>query len=200
MPVDSRKKIAVFSSGEGSTLTKIHEACQRGNLPAEILLIISNKAHSGAIERAKRHAIDSYLFDTGNNEDTIKTENDLVGLLKQSKIDWILLLGFTRKIGPKLLTAFNNRIINTHPSLLPKYGGKGFYGRKIHEAVLASGDILTGATVHLVNEEYDSGEILGQIEIPVLPNDSATTLEARVKKTEKAHLIKVLNELWKNNN
>ena len=200
MPVDSRKKIAVFSSGEGSTLTKIHEACQRGNLPAEILLIISNKAHSGAIERAKRYRIDSYLFDTGNNEDTIKTENDLVGLLKQSKIDWILLLGFTRKIGPKLLTAFNNRIINTHPSLLPKYGGKGFYGRKIHEAVLASGDILTGATVHLVNEEYDSGEILGQIEIPVLPNDSATTLEARVKKTEKAHLIKVLNELWKNNN
>ena len=200
MPVDSRKKIAVFSSGEGSTLTKIHEACQRGNLPAEILLIISNKVHSGAIERAKRHAIDSYLFDTGNNEDTIKTENDLVGLLKQSKIDWILLLGFTRKIGPKLLTAFNNRIINTHPSLLPKYGGKGFYGRKIHEAVLASGDILTGATVHLVNEEYDSGEILSQIDVPVLPNDSATTLEARVKKTEKAHLIKVLNELWKNNN
>ena len=198
MPVDSRKKIAVFSSGEGSTLTKIHEACQRGNLPAEILLIISNKAHSGAIERAKRHAIDSYLFDTGNNEDTIKTESDLVGLLKQSKIDWILLLGYTRKIGPKLLTAFNNRIINTHPSLLPKYGGKGFYGRKIHEAVLASGDILTGATVHLVNEEYDSGEILSQIEVPVLPNDSATTLEARVKKTEKSHLIKVLNELWKN--
>ena len=200
MPVDSRKKIAVFSSGEGSTLTKIHEACQRGNLPAEILLIISNKAHSGAIERAKRHAIDSYLFDTGNNEDTIKTESDLVGLLKQSKIDWILLLGYTRKIGPKLLTAFNNRIINTHPSLLPKYGGKGFYGRKIHEAVLASGDILTGATVHLVNEEYDSGEILSQIAVPVLPKDSATTLEARVKKTEKAHLIKVLNELWKNKN
>ena len=200
MPVDSRKKIAVFSSGEGSTMTKIHEACQRGNLPAEILLIISNKAHSGAIERAKRHAIDSYLFDTGNNEDTIKTESDLVGLLKQSKIDWILLLGYTRKIGPKLLTAFNNRIINTHPSLLPKYGGKGFYGRKIHEAVLASGDILTGATVHLVNEEYDSGEILSQIAVPVLPKDSATTLEARVKKTEKAHLIKVLNELWKNNN
>ena len=200
MPVDSRKKIAVFSSGEGSTLTKIHEACQRGNLPAEILLIISNKAHSGAIERAKRHAIDSYLFDTGNNEDTIKTESDLVGLLKQSKIDWILLLGYTRKIGPKLLTAFNNRIINTHPSLLPKYGGKGFYGRKIHEAVLASGDTLTGTTVHLVNEEYDSGEILSQIDVPVLPNDSATTLEARVKKTEKAHLIKVLNELWKNKN
>ena len=200
MPVDSRKKIAVFSSGEGSTLTKIHEACQRGNLPAEILLIISNKAHSGAIERAKRHAIDSYLFDTGNNEDTIKTESDLVGLLKQSKIDWILLLGYTRKIGPKLLTAFNNRIINTHPSLLPKYGGKGFYGRKIHEAVLASGDILTGATVHLVNEEYDSGEILSQIDVPVLPNDSATTLEARVKKAEKSHLIRVLNELWKNKN
>ena len=181
-------------------MTKIHEACQRGNLPAEILLIISNKVHSGAIERAKRHAIDSYLFDTGNNEDTIKTENDLVGLLKQSKIDWILLLGYTKKIGPKLLTAFNNRIINTHPSLLPKYGGKGFYGRKIHEAVLASGDILTGATVHLVNEEYDSGEVLSQIAVPVLPKDSATTLEARVKKTEKAHLIKVLNELWKNNN
>ena len=200
MPVDSRKKIAVFSSGEGSTMTKIHKACQRGNLPAEILLIISNKVHSGAIERARRHAIDSYLFDTGNNEDTIKTESDLVGLLKQSKIDWILLLGYTRKIGPKLLTAFNNRIINTHPSLLPKYGGKGFYGRKIHEAVLASGDILTGATVHLVNEEYDSGEILSQIDVPVLPNDSATTLEARVKKTEKAHLIKVLNELWKNKN
>ena len=200
MRKNSRKKIAVFSSGEGSTMSYIHEACQSGNLPADILLLVSNKTHSGATERAKRHSIDFYLFDTGKNKDTFKTEGDLVRLLKQSKIDWILLLGYTRKIGPKLLSAFNNKIINTHPSLLPKYGGKGFYGRKIHQAVLASGDILTGATVHLVNEEYDSGEILSQIEVPVLPDDSVTTLEARVKETEKAHLVAVLNELWTNKN
>ena len=181
-------------------MTKIHEACQNGDLPADILLIVSNKGHSGAIKRAKQHLIDSYLFDTDNNENNIKTENDLIDLLKHSRIDWILLLGYTRKIGPKLLTEFHNRIINTHPSLLPKYGGKGFYGRKIHEAVLASGDILTGATVHLVNEEYDSGEILSQIEIPVLSTDSVTTLEARVKETEKAHLVAVLKELWTNKN
>ena len=179
-------------------MSYIHEACQSGNLQADILLLVSNKTHSGATERAKRHSIDFYLFDTGKNKDTFKTEGDLVSLLKQSKIDWILLLGYTRKIGPKLLSEFNNKIINTHPSLLPKYGGKGFYGRKIHQAVLASGDILTGATVHLVNEEYDSGEILSQIEVPVLPDDSVTTLEARVKETEKAHLVAVLNELWTN--
>ena len=200
MRKNSRKKIAIFSSGEGSTMSYIYEACQSDNLPADILLLVSNKTHSGATGRAKRHSIDFYLFDTDKNKDTFKTEGDLVSLLKQSKIDWILLLGYTRKIGPKLLSAFNNRIINTHPSLLPKYGGKGFYGRKIHEAVLASGDILTGATVHLVNEEYDSGEILSQIEVPVLPSDSVTTLEARVKETEKAHLVAVLNELWTNKN
>ena len=200
MRKNSRKKIAIFSSGEGSTMSYIHEACQSGNLPVNVILLISNKIHSGATERAKRHSIDSYLFDTGKNKDTIKTEGDLVSLLKQYEIDWILLLGYTRKIGPKLLTEFHNRIINTHPSLLPKYGGKGFYGRKIHEAVLASGDILTGATVHLVNEEYDSGEILSQIEIPVLSTDSVTTLEARVKETEKAHLVAVLKELWTNKN
>ena len=200
MRKDSREKIAVFSSGEGSTMSYIYEACQSGNLPANVLLLVSNKTHSGATKRAKRHSIDSYLFDTGKNKDTIKNEGHLVSLLKQCKIDWILLLGYTRKIGPKLLSAFNNKVINTHPSLLPKYGGKGFYGRRIHEAVLASGDILTGATVHLVNEEYDSGEILSQIEVPVLPGDTVTTLEARVKKTEKAHLVAVLNELWTNKN
>ena len=112
MRKNSRKKIAVFSSGEGSTMSYIHEACQSGDLPADILLLVSTKTHSGATERAKRHSIDFYLFDTGKNKDTFKTEGDLVNLLKQSKIDWILLLGYTRKIGPKLLSEFNNRIIN----------------------------------------------------------------------------------------
>ena len=113
MRKDPREKISIFSSGEGSTMSYIYEACQSGNLPANVLLLVSNKTHSGATERAKRHSIDSYVFDTGKNKDTIKTEGDLVSLLKQSKIDWILLLGYTRKIGPKLLSEFNNRIINT---------------------------------------------------------------------------------------
>ena len=188
MPVVSRKKIAVFSSGEGSTLTKIHEACQRGNLPAEILLIISNKVHSGAIERAKRHAIDSYLFDTGKNEDTIKTESDLVGLLKQSKIDWILLLGYTRKIGPKLLTAFNNRIINTHPSLLPKYPGLD-----THQRAINASDKQHGATVHFVTRELDGGPIISQEVVNVESYDTETSLAKKVLKKEHILYPKVIH-------
>ena len=113
MRKNSRKKIAVFSSGEGSTMSYIHEACKSGNLPADILLLVSNKTHSGATERAKRNSIDFYLFDTGKNKDTFKTEGDLVSLLKQSKIDWILLLGYTRKIGPKSHTSKAHIILNS---------------------------------------------------------------------------------------
>ena len=107
-----------------------------------------------------------------------------------------MLLGYTRKISSTILSNFRDRVVNTHPSLLPKFGGKGFFGKKVHQAVLDSGESITGVTVHLVDEEYDSGKILSQVEIQVEINDSLEALEQRVKQAEKKHLIGVLKRLW----
>lgn len=174
----------------------VYQACADNALNAEILLLISNQKNSGAVRLAKSMGIPLHMIEIDLIENQITAEDELLKKLISCNIDWILLLGYTRKISTKVLAKFNGRIINTHPSLLPKFGGKGFFGRKVHQAVLDSGDLVTGATVHLVNEEYDSGKILGQIEVPVKPEDSIESLETRVKQAEKKYLIKILKALW----
>ncbi len=194
--IKQSKKVAIFASGRGSTMQTVYQACADNALNAEILLLISNQKNSGAVRLAKSMGIPLHMIEIDLIENQITAEDELLKKLISCNIDWILLLGYTRKISTKVLAKFNGRIINTHPSLLPKFGGKGFFGRKVHQAVLDSGDLVTGATVHLVNEEYDSGKILGQIEVPVKPEDSIESLETRVKQAEKKYLIKILKALW----
>ena len=174
----------------------IIDACKDGSLNAEITAVVTSKPESGAASRSKSAGIPCYVsgLDLPKNGDA--TENRTLKLLKESEVEWVLLLGYTRKIETRIISEFRNRIINTHPSLLPKFGGKGFYGRKVHQAVFDSGEKITGATIHLVNEEYDSGKILSQITVEVLPDDSPETIERRVKEAEKAQLVRVLKTLW----
>jgi len=174
----------------------IYRACAEGILSAEIALLVSNQQNSGAVQKAKSKGIPLHVIETNLAENQTPADDELLKKLLASNIDWILLLGYTRKISDKVLSKFKDRIINTHPSLLPKYGGKGFFGKKVHQAVLDSGDSVTGATVHLVNEEYDSGKILGQVQVSVKPDDSLGSLEQRVKQAEKIHLVEILEALW----
>jgi len=115
--------------------------------------------------------------------------------LQDADVDWVLLLGYMKKLGKQTLQAYQGRILNTHPALLPKFGGQGYFGRKVHEAVLAAGEQQSGATVHLVDGEYDTGPLMAQVRVPVKSNDTVDTLEARVKTAEQKLLIHTLIEM-----
>jgi phosphoribosylglycinamide formyltransferase-1 len=119
----------------------------------------------------------------------------MVESLAAAGADWVLLAGYMRKLGPRMLERFRHRIVNTHPALLPKFGGTGFFGRRVHEAVLEAGETETGATIHLVDEHYDSGPILAQVRVPVRPDDDAESLEERVKVAERRLVVATLAEL-----
>ena len=141
---------------------------------------------------AKKNTIPYLIVDTKKRN----FEKIILKEIKKYKISLICLAGYMKIISKNFINNCGKKIINIHPSLLPKFGGKGFFGRKVHQAVLDSGDLATGATVHLVNEEYDSGKILGQVEVPVKLEDSIESLEKRVKLAEKKYLIEILQALW----
>ena len=169
--------IGFLASGRGSNVRTIVDACRNGCIDASPAVIISTNAMSGVLEYAKNENIPHYHLSqqTHTNCDVAITET-----LLQHDVTLVVLAGYMKKIGPHLLETFKNRIINIHPSLLPKFGGKGMYGIKVHEAVMASGEKETGVTIHLVNDEYDQGQILAQHKISVEPNDTPESLAARV--------------------
>lgn len=185
-------RIAVFVSGGGSNLQNIIDNIESGDLKdTEIARVIASKNGIGAERRAVKHKIPFFVF---NNTDSINS-GILLDLLARDKVDMIILAGYLQKISPELIRAFPDKIINIHPALLPKHGGIGMYGLKPHEAVLAAGEKITGATVHTVNEEYDKGRILLQREVKVLPGDTAKSLQARVMlEAEKIILPQVIQK------
>lgn len=161
----------------------IHSAIIRGALDAVITLVVSNRRSSPALDFAREHGIAAAcIADTaaGSPEET----QLLLGLLSDANIDFIVLAGYMRLVPQDVVTAFHHRISNIHPALLPAFGGKGMYGHHVHEAVLASGVKVSGATVHLVDEEYDRGPILMQECVRVLDDDTPDTLAARVLEVE----------------
>ncbi|MDG2277457.1 MAG: phosphoribosylglycinamide formyltransferase [Pseudomonadales bacterium] len=187
-------RLAVLASHEGMTLQAVTDACTSGVLPAEIAIVISNNSNSGAIRRAEAANLTTAHI-SGKTHIEQGEDHAILSALTGAGVDYVLLLGYMKKLGPKTLRHFQGRILNTHPSLLPKFGGHGFFGRRVHEAVLAAGDEDTGASIHLVDTEYDQGPLLAQIKVPVDPNDSVETLEARVKAAEQKLLVNTLAEL-----
>lgn len=188
-------RIAVLASHGGSVLQAVIDACARRELDASIVLVISNNSTSGALARAAEHGIPGVHLSSATHPDPAALDAAVTEALDAAHADWILLAGYMKKLGPKMLAQFHNRIINTHPALLPKFGGQGFYGRRVHEAVLAAGERETGATVHLVDAEYDSGPILAQVRVPIKIGDAAEELEERVKLAERKLLIETLKVL-----
>jgi phosphoribosylglycinamide formyltransferase-1 len=190
------KNIAVFISGSGSNLQALLDAEHAGQFAGagKLALVVSSNETAGGLERAKSAGVKTAVF--GKNGKTPE-ERDAAILreLKKEKIDYIVLAGYTAFLTPVLTDAYKNKIINIHPSLIPSFCGKGYYGLKVHEAALASGAKETGATVHFVDGEYDRGKIIRQIAVPVRPDDTAETLQKRVLETEHTLLPEALGEL-----
>ena len=168
------------------------DACRSGVLNARISVVISNNSASRALERARMANIPTAHLSTANHDSAESLDLAITRTLQEAGVTTVLLCGYMRKLGDTTLKQFQGKILNTHPSLLPKYGGQGFYGRRVHDAVIAAGDIESGATVHRVEAIYDSGEIVAQAKVPVHNNDSAEDLEERVKEVERRLLVATL--------
>lgn len=168
-------RIAIFASGSGTNAERI-VTYFREHPSIEVALILSNKADAYVLERARNLGIPVAVFDRQQFRDS----DIVLNILKNNRIDFIVLAGFLWLVPNHLLDTFHGRILNIHPALLPKYGGKGMYGMNVHEAVIASGDTESGITIHQVNERYDRGDIVFQARCPVLPGDTPETLANRV--------------------
>ena len=183
--MDSQLDIAVFGSGRGSNFHAILSAVDHGRIPrARIRLVVSNNSTAGILEIARDHALPAIHLSQKQFPDEQAFVDALLGVLRKHNVNLIVLAGYLKQLPPQLVRAYKNRIINIHPALLPKFGGQGMYGMHVHEAVIASGEKVSGASVHAVDEEYDHGSILLQRTIPVLPGDTPETLAARVLAVE----------------
>jgi phosphoribosylglycinamide formyltransferase-1 len=188
-------RLAVLASHGGSILQAVLEACDAQALRAEVALVISNNSNAGALARAHRAGVPTTHLSAKTHPDPDRLDAAMVDALVEARVDWVLLAGYMKKLGPRVLARFGGRILNTHPALLPKYGGQGFYGRRVHAAVLAAGDTESGATVHLVEADYDSGPVLAQVRVPVRASDQVADLEERVKAAERKLVVETLIEL-----
>jgi phosphoribosylglycinamide formyltransferase 1 len=176
--------LAFLASHGGSNMQAIIDSIKKGLLKANPVLVISNNSNSKALERARNEGIDWCHLSNSTHADTLELDLAIVELLNRHETDLVVLAGYMKKIGDKTLKAFQGRILNIHPALLPKFGGKGMYGMKVHEAVIASGETESGPTVHLIDDQYDNGPILAQYKIPVLKQDTAESLAEKVLKEE----------------
>jgi phosphoribosylglycinamide formyltransferase 1 len=184
------KRIAIFASGTGTNAARIIE--HFGNhASVQVAMVVCNKPQAGVLSVAAHHQIETLLID----RDRFFSGDGYVTLLQEKKIDWIILAGFLWKVPPTLLQGYKGHIVNIHPALLPAFGGKGMYGQHVHEAVIASKNTESGITIHQVDEEYDHGATLFQARCPVLPDDTAHTLAARIHALEHQHYPRVIEEL-----
>lgn len=170
-------RVAVCVSGGGSNLQALLDALPAG-APAEVALVLSDRADAGGLDRARRAGIPAEVFADPRDPTEWLTR------LGRRDTDLVVLAGFLKLVPAPVVAAYRGRIVNIHPALLPRHGGPGMYGRRVHAAVLAAGDAESGATVHLVDEEYDHGAPLGQVRVPVRPDDTPEALAARVLEAE----------------
>lgn len=191
------KKIAVFVSGGGSDMQSVIDACERGEINGRVELVIANKRNIFALERADKHGIKSMVFTLSDYGDYAERDKAILHALNDANIDLVVLAGYLSIVTEIIVKPYEGRIINIHPSLIPKHCGKGFYGIKVHESVIASKDEVSGATVHYVDEGADTGEIIEQVSVPVYPTDTPDTLQQRVLTEEHKLLPRVVARLCK---
>lgn len=190
-----KKRIAIFASGSGSNAQKIMEHFKYSN-DAEVVLVLCNNPDAYVLQRADNFEIPSHVFDRHEFYHT----DEIVTLLKRLEVDLIALAGFLWLVPANLLQAYPNKIINIHPSLLPKYGGKGMYGDRVHQAVLDAKDEEHGITIHFVNENFDEGEIIYQGRFKVEPEDTLEEIKFKGQQLEHLHFPKVLENIVKKYN
>jgi phosphoribosylglycinamide formyltransferase-1 len=184
--------IAVLASGEGTTLQAVLDACAAGLLPARVGVVISNNRAAGALRRAHAAAVPARHVSAVTAGSEAAVDQVLRDTLLEFGTQCVLLAGYMKRLGPLTLAAFAGRIMNTHPALLPEFGGQGMYGLRVHRAVLAAGRRQTGATVHWVDAGYDTGAVIRQVRVPVEAGDGAESLAARVQAAERDLVVEVL--------
>ncbi len=187
-------RLSLVGSGAGSTVAAILDAVADGRISAEPALVISNNSGAGVLEIAARHGVRTAHLSGVTHPLPDELDAAVLAALDAAGTDLVVLAGYMKKLGPQVLAAYDGRVVNVHPALLPAYGGRGMYGDHVHAAVLADGAATSGATVHLVTAGYDEGPVLAQVEVPVEPGDSVETLRARVQVAEKALLVDWLSE------
>ena len=189
------KHIAIFASGSGSNAEEIARYFA-GQADVQVVLILTNNPQAGVIDRARRgfgcgQHVPVVVFD----RPAFRESNRIVALLTAQKIDLIVLAGFMWLVPASLVQAFSGRIVNIHPALLPKFGGKGMFGSHVHQAVVAAGATESGITIHFVNEHYDEGQVVFQATCPVSPTDTPDDVAAKVHALEYAHYPRVVGEV-----
>ena len=183
-------RIAIFASGSGSNAENIANYFSKSQT-VDICLFLTNNPNAYVLERAKKLGIKSKVF---TKEEFLKTD-EILHFLQENEINLIVLAGFLLKIPENLIKAYPNKIINIHPALLPKFGGKGMYGDNVHKAVVEADETESGITIHYVNENYDEGEIIFQVKCDVLPTDSHEDVAAKIHELEYEHFPKVIEKL-----
>lgn len=192
------KHIVFFASGSGTNFQSVIDAIEAGKINARITGLISNKSDIGAIERAQKHDIPTQVVAPSGFSDREEYEKALLEKLAQWRPDLIVLAGYLLKIPAAVIQAYPDKIINIHPSLLPKYGGRGFYGLKVHEAVVNAGETETGCSVHVVTENYDEGPVIARRTVSVHPDDTPKELADRVLEQEHKLLPDVIRKFLTN--
>ncbi len=184
------KKIAIFASGSGTNAERLALYFKTSAL-ARVVLILSNRRDAFVLQRAAQLGIQSYVF----TREELHHEDGVLQLLLSQKIDFIVLAGFLWLVPLPIITTFKGKIVNIHPALLPKYGGKNMYGHKVHEAVIAAGEKESGITIHRVDEVYDNGAILFQAKCTINTDDTPQTLASKIHQLEYAHFPKIIESL-----
>lgn len=187
--------IAVLISGNGTNLQALIDAVEAGKINGKIVAVVSNKQEAYGLERAKQHGIPTAVFQKKGNPNF---DHEIVAYLKSMDVQLVVLAGFLCILGNEFLTEYKDRIMNVHPSLIPSFCGDGFYGLKVHEAALARGVKVTGATVHFVNEITDGGKIISQRAVEILEGDTPETLQKRVMEQAEWPLLTKAVEMFCN--
>lgn len=188
-------RLAFLASHGGSAARHLVQACKSGELDAEAVALVSNNSKSPALAWASAAGLQTAHLSSAKYPDSADLDRAIHDFLVGAGADTLVLSGYMRELGPLTLGAFAGRVVNIHPSLLPRHGGRGMYGDRVHESVLAAGDSESGATVHLVTAGIDEGPVLAQTRVPVLPGDTLDTLKARVQAVEGELMLKAVREL-----
>jgi phosphoribosylglycinamide formyltransferase-1 len=188
-------RLGILVSHQGSNFQAIIDACETGYINAKVVVAISNNSQSIGLERARKANIPAFHLSSKTHPEATELDDAILEVLLAHKVNLVVTAGYMKKLGERTLHQYQRQIINVHPSLLPKYGGKGMFGTKVHYAVLDSADTETGITVHYLDGSYDAGEIISQLRLPVKPGDTAESLAARVLPHEHRLLVDTLKKL-----
>ncbi len=186
-------RIGILASHGGTTLQAIIDAAEGSHPELSPCVVVSNNSGSGALERARRHGIPHEHLSSHTHPEPEALDRAIADTLSTAGAELVFLAGYMKKLGPRTLARFGGRILNTHPSLLPKFGGRGMYGDRVHQAVLDAGETRSGVSVHLVDAEYDTGPVVRQAEVEVRADDTLESLSERVRTRERALVVETLS-------